>query len=245
VKFPKCALSAIVLALAFVACSGGEEATEQTPQPVPQSSPSSHEGEVITTMDSGGYTYVEVKTDSGTIWAAGPVTKIEVGEQVVIQSNMLMQNFTSESLDRTFDEIYFVSGFGKPGASSAPHDSTMPPGHPSVSGDAQYETKVDIAKADGGYTVAEIWEKQEELRGKEVVVRGQVTKFLPNIMKRNWIHIADGSGMGATSDLTITSDQTVKLGDVVLVRGTLARNKDFGAGYRYDVILEQAKITVE
>lgn len=242
----KHAPTGLALALLLSACGGADEAAQQTSRPVQLSSPSSHEGEVVTTMDSGGYTYVEVKTEEGTIWAAGPPTKIEAGQHVVIQSSMLMQNFESESLDRTFEEIYFVDGFDRSSGGEAARDTTLPPGHPVVgSGGDRYEPKIDIAKADGGYTIAEIWERQEELRGKELVVRGQVTKFLPDIMKRNWLHIADGSGMGATSDLTITTDQTVKIGDVVLVRGTLSRNKDFGAGYRYDVILEDARIEVE
>jgi hypothetical protein len=64
-------------------------------------------------------------------------------------------------------------------------------------------------------------------------------------MNRNWIHIQDGTGTGETADLTITSDQPAKVGDTIIIEGTVATDKDFGAGYFYEVIIENAKITVE
>ena len=69
--------------------------------------------EVLETMNGGGYTYVQVKTDSGVIWAAGPQAAVKVGDKVNLGDGMLMSDFHSETLDRTFEEIYFVGGMDR------------------------------------------------------------------------------------------------------------------------------------
>ena len=86
---------------------------------------------------------------------------------------------------------------------------------------------------------------KDSLKGKKVNVRGKVVKFASQIMEKNWIHIRDGTGKEGSNDLTATSAETVNVGDVVLVSGEIAYNKDFGAGYVYPVIIEDASITVE
>ena len=131
-----------------------------------------------------------------------------------------------------------------------------PPGHPNVGGagggttggPAAAPEGIDldgIAKPAGGSTVAEIYSKSASLAGKEVLVRGKVVKFTPSIMATNWIHLRDGTGGEGTNDLTITTGQTVKVGDTILVRGGLTVDKDFGYGYFYPVIIENGEITVE
>ena len=104
-----------------------------------------------------------------------------------------------------------------------------------------------IAPPAGGRTVASVWADRASLAGKDVVVRGKVVKFNGGIIDRNWIHIQDGSGDAAdkTNDLTITTADTVKVGDTVTVTGTVVVNKDFGAGYSYAVIVENAKVELK
>jgi hypothetical protein len=80
------------------------------------------------------------------------------------------------------------------------------------------------------------------LKGKTLRLRGKVTKFNPNIMGKNWAHVRDSSTL---DDLTITTSSMVSVGDVVIVEGTLAVNKDFGYGYAYPVMLENATMTKE
>ena len=74
-------------------------------------------GTVLKTMDSGGYTYALIQTQNDTVWTAGPVTKIEVGQKVSLPSSMSMHNFPSKTLNRTFSTIYFVQSFGPQTAS--------------------------------------------------------------------------------------------------------------------------------
>jgi hypothetical protein len=65
------------------------------------------------------------------------------------------------------------------------------------------------------------------------------------IMGKNWIHVQDGTEAAGNYDLTVTTQGTAKVGDVVVVEGGISLNKDFGAGYKYDVIMEDASCTVE
>ncbi len=107
-------------------------------------------------------------------------------------------------------------------------------------------TEVKTGKATGAnaYTVAEIFAASKKLNGKTVRVRGQVVRYNPAIMGRNWIHIQDGTGdpLKNTHDLVATSTETAKVGEVVTVEGKLAADKDFGAGYVYAAIVEGAKL---
>jgi len=115
-----------------------------------------------------------------------------------------------------------------------------------ISGGTADISKIDVARAEGanGHTVAELWAGKAALQDHPVTVRGKVVKFLPGIMGRNWLHLRDGSGSPeqGTHDITVTTNETAAVGDTVLVNGILRADKDFGAGYRYGVIIEEAKL---
>jgi len=121
--------------------------------------------------------------------------------------------------------------------------AAMPEGHPAPQAAAVDVT--GVAKAAGGKTVGEIFAATADLAGKEVVFRGKVVKFNSGIMGKNWLHVQDGSGEAGTNDLTVTTDGTAAVGDTVLVKGVLGTDKDFGFGYKYAVIVENAAVTVE
>ncbi len=103
-----------------------------------------------------------------------------------------------------------------------------------------------VTKAQGadGYTVAGLFAKKASLKDKKVEVRGKVVKVNKGIMGRNWLHLQDGTGSAAAAnfDLTVTSQGVATVGQVVLIKGVLRLNKDFGSGYRYAVIVEDAKV---
>ena len=121
----------------------------------------------------------------------------------------------------------------------------MPADHPTATPSADVDL-TGIAKADGGKTVAEVFAEKDTLAGQKVAVRGKIVKVNAGIMKTNWLHVRDGSGAEGTNDLTVTTADTVpNVGDTVLLTGTVALNKDFGMGYSYDVIVEDAEVTVE
>jgi hypothetical protein len=146
-----------------------------------------------------------------------------------------------------------VSGCSKePAATTAAPAETPPTSlpaaepHPMPAAPSETVDLTGIAKADGGLTVAEVFEGKDQLAGQPVVVRGKVVKSNPGIMGKNWLHVRDGSGAEGTNDLTVTTAGAVpNVGDTVVVKGVLALNKDFGMGYQYDVIVEDAEVTVE
>ena len=205
-------------------------------------------GKVLETMDAAGYTYVQVDTGTEQFWAAAPQFAVKVGDEVVVPEGMPMENYHSNTLDRSFDMVYFVPGVLLGGAASLAGET--PAGHPPMNG-GQADVKaanVDfsgITVAEGGQTVADIFAKKSELAGKPVKVRGKVVKFSPQIMGTNWIHVQDGTGEAGSNDLTVTSSATVKMGDTVVISGVLVADKDFGFGYAYNVIVENAEVTVE
>ena len=100
-----------------------------------------------------------------------------------------------------------------------------------------------FAAAQDTIKVEEVFAKKDVLNGKMVTVKGEVVKFNSSIMGKNWVHIKDGSGKPGTNDLTATTNDTANVGDKVVVTGTLAVGKDFGAGYIYEAIIEEASMT--
>lgn len=194
-------------------------------------------GTAIETLDAPGYTYIHVKTDTGSEWAAVPATQIKKGSTVTIAVQMPMENFESKTLKRKFDRVLF--GTIATDGGSAPH--AMPMTSAAAPVDAG---NVNVTKADGGKTIAEVWAQKAALKDSPVIVRGKVVKFLPQIMGKNWLHLRDGSGSpkAGDNDLTVTTSDTVKVGDVVTVKGTLHTEKDFGAGYSYAVIIEDGSV---
>lgn len=144
--------------------------------------------------------------------------------------------------------LAILPGCGKVGSGNKPPATASQPteAHPLPS--AAY-TAVDLSgikKAEGGRTVAEVFAEKEQLAGKQIVVRGKVVKTRDNIMGKNWLHVRDGTGAENTNDLTVTTaDPSPMVGATVVVTGQLSRNKDLGLGYKYDVLIEDAKVTTE
>jgi hypothetical protein len=234
--------------------AGGEMATPSAPQ-------GTFVGTVLETVDASDYTYVHLEKNGETVWAAGPKTKVQTGEVIGVSLAMPMPNFRSESLDRTFDTVYFVGDFDRTGGQAAggmssgsqdPHagldlSNSDPDAAARTSAPSTDLSLEGITKPDGGRTIAEVWTARASLAGSPVAVRGRVVKYNSGIMGRNWLHIQDGSGDPAksTHDITVTSEASTKVGDLVTVRGVLATDKDFGAGYAYDAIIEDASLQVE
>ncbi len=246
----KIAITVLALTLLLgVACNLTKEAngvpkssTSTAEDAQPPTGPAGGTGEVLETMDAGGYTYVKLQMGAQQIWAAGPQTAIKVGDEVTIPGGMPMMNFRSKTLDRTFELIYFVPSISTGATPPAATNQTMahpkPAGQPAVAAGS-------IKKADDGHTVAEIFEQKAALSTKTVILRAKVVKYSAGIMGKNWLHVQDGTGSEGTNDLTVTTDATASVGDTVLIKGKITTDKDFGAGYKYEVIIEDASITTD
>ncbi|MDT8387324.1 MAG: hypothetical protein RQ736_07410 [Thiogranum sp.] len=204
--------------------------------------PNQIRGEVTEVIEAAGYTYAEVDTGEEKVWAAAATTPVEVGDTIAFTTEMPMRNFHSSSMNRDFPLIYFVKSFttGEPGAQGATTGMALP--HAGSKAAPASGSVADVDKVEGGNTIAEVYADGQKLAGKTLRVRGQVTKFTPNVMGTNWIHIEDGS---SESDLTVTTDSKVSVGAVVVIEGPLTLDKDFGHGYVYPAIVEGASVIVE
>lgn len=237
----------------LVACSGqgsGESATTSAEI----TAAGTFTGTVKETVNAGGYTYARLENGGKSVWAAARETELPVGTKVTVSTAMPMQNWHSESLDRTWDTVYFTTSFDAPGStapSGDPHAGMGAPNmgdpHGAVGSTPAQVAPGTIEKAAGGVTIADLWTNKSTHSGSKVTVRGKVVKFNGGIMGRNWIHLQDGSGdaSSGTNDLTVTTDAVCKVGDTVVVTGTVAVDKDFGSGYRYGLLVEEAKVEVE
>jgi len=199
-------------------------------------------------IQTSNYTYLRVEKDKQEQWIAIGKMDIEEGATVYFEDGLEMRNFHSPELDRNFDRILFVQEISdKPIAQDDPLGG-MPGGMGGgVMGDKPEKPNIEkvdvkIDQPEGGITIAEIYANREKYAGKLVTVRGQVTKVNSGIMDRNWVHIQDGTADGANFDLTVTTQDEPPINSVVTYSGTVVLKKDFGYGYYYDVLLENAQV---
>ena len=200
-------------------------------------------------MNSGGYTYARLAKDSKDVWIAGPEFDAKIGEVVTVSLDMSMADFESRTLKRRFPLLYFVSEVarnGQPligGKTPTPAAPAMATSH----GGVLAATVARIEPPAGGLSIADVFARKAALSGKAVTVRGTVVKFNGGIMDRNWLHLQDGSGTADAhnNDLAVTTDVQLRVGDVATLSGVLGTNKDFGAGYAYDAIVEKAVISAK
>ncbi len=212
-------------------------------------------------MDAGGYSYVLVSHGTRETWAAAKQFAVSVGDEVELAGLMPMGDFHSPTLNRTFEVIQFVGrarvigGGGGGGAAPPATDALgMPAGHPAIGEPGASARPVkpappnagEIVAIADGVTVSELFAKKADLNGKPVKFRGRVVKANRGILGKNWLHIQDGTGAAGTNDITVTSvSDYADVGSLVVVEGTLGLNRDFGSGYSYAVIVEEAKVTLE
>ena len=188
---------------------------------------STHTAKVIETLNSGGYSYIQVKEADENYWIAMTQRSLKVGENISFNEQGWMHKFHSKTLDRTFDKILFASDTTEKAEAKA------------------VEIKANVMhspfKVKGTITVAELFKNRNKYVGKKVQVRAKVTKTSESIMKRNWVHVQDGSRFQNADDLVFTSScVTPKTGSIVIAEGVVVKDKDFGYGYFYPVIVEEA-----
>jgi uncharacterized protein YdeI (BOF family) len=239
----------------------------------PGAQSASIKGKVLERLDAPPYSYLRLETAQGEAWAAVPKTEVAKGQEVTVAGAMPMTAFESKSLKRKFDMIYFgtLGGADAP-AQGQPAPAAMPPPggmggegmggglagnmpppnmaaqHAAAAAGPADVADVKVARASGSEarTVAEVHAQRMALKDKAVTVRGKVVKFNEGIMGRNWVHLRDGTGtVGKDNDLTVTTGDKASVGDVVVVKGKVQIDKDFGSGYAYPVIVEEAKVSAK
>jgi hypothetical protein len=162
----------------------------------------------------------------------------EVGEEYYYRGGTPMRNFVSKSLNRTFESILFLEEIKRD-----PTETSVAKNSQGVSQSADL-TNIEVPTVKGGITLKELMTNKEKYAEQEVTISGLVVKYNEAIMRTNWIHIQDGSGEEGEFDLTVTSSTRVSVGETVVVKGIVTLNKDFGAGYTYKIIIENADVSV-
>lgn len=195
--------------------------------------------EVTEVVQASSYSYLKVKENFGERWVAVSKRDIKTGDVYYYDSALEMTNFKSKDLDRTFDVIYFVNQISK-----TPLTQNKMSGMPTHSGSVKPSEKSSIVldKTDKELTVAQVFENRKKHSSKIFEIRGIVVKVNKQVMGKNWIHIQDGTNNTGNFDLTITTQDLAEVGDEVTFKGKLTLNKDFGSGYSYEVIMEDAEL---
>lgn len=188
-------------------------------------------------LQASAYTYLYVNDGEKDLWLAVTKMDAQVGDQYYYDGAMEMSDFKSKDLDRTFESVLFVQAISKD-----PILKDMQENGSKQIKEVVANENIHVETPEGGISIGDLISNKSEYDQKTVIVSGQVVKYNPAIMEKNWIHLQDGTGEVGTNDLTITTQFESKVGDVITIEGVVTLDKDFGAGYAYEIIIEDATL---
>ncbi len=199
-------------------------------------------GKILEKKEVMGYDYLRVNENGKERWVAIAKAPVQVGDTIGYDTKTVMKSFKSKSLGRTFEEIVFANEV------YLPDNKTVMPSmktllQPDIEKVSSEDENVTGFKEKPVYTVEEVHRFRKILNGKKVTVVASVYKVSRGIMKRDWVHLGDGTGdeKKLTDDLVFTASSTdLKAGDHVKASATIIVDKDFGYGYFYSVLGENA-----
>lgn len=113
-------------------------------------------------------------------------------------------------------------------------------------GDAAAQAAAPQAKAKAAAkpkAIADIHKNRKALAGQIIQAQGQVIKANNGIKGFNFVHIQDGTGAAGSNTLIVRSKDTANVGDKVTISGVVVVDRDFGSGYFYPLLIEEATIT--
>jgi len=208
-------------------------------------------GVVAEVIQVPNYTYLRITTAQGDQWAAvSSNPSLQKGQTVRLGTATQMTGFTSKTLNRTFDTIWFGeldTGGGGEAPTGAP-PGQLPPGHPSIAGGsagnpaANAVAAVEQAGAALALRVADVYSEKAMLAGKRVRISGTAAK-VTSVQGTFYVHLKDGSGAaGKDDDLLVITSTDVKADQPVTLEGRVALDKDVGMGSAYPVVVESATV---
>ncbi len=209
-----------------------DTASKNTPPPVV------HTVVAKEVIQAGGYTYLRVVEGKNEQWLAIVKIQAKTGQTFHYDDAVTMTDFYSKELKRTFKEILFLSKL-YPGAAVEDRAATL---KKAADADSKKNAKAMSKPGIAVISIADLLENKKNYTGRKIIVTGQVTKYSSGILGKNWVHITDGTSYIGKSDLVLTTDKTLKVGDKVTFEGILSADKDFGNGYFFEVIVEDAKV---
>ncbi|MEW6652161.1 MAG: GW dipeptide domain-containing protein [Bacteroidota bacterium] len=220
----------VIVVFSFTSCT---KEAEQRPNKAQPAVKAAHEVTVKEVVNVTEYSYLKVADGDKEYWIACPKAEIKVGEVLTYNQAMEMKNFESKELNKKFDSIFFVDKLETKLGTGAMNQ----PMRPIIT-----QENVQIEKAAGGITIAQLFANPSAYSNRTVTVKGKVVKMNSGIMGKNWIHIQDGTKSGSDFNLTVTTQDIAVKDDIITVTGKIVLNKDFGYGYTYKVLMEDAKV---
>ncbi|MCX6305757.1 MAG: hypothetical protein NT040_12410 [Bacteroidetes bacterium] len=201
--------------------------------------PGTHGVVVKEVIQTSNYTYLQVQENENKFWMAIVKHDSKPGDSVYYSQAFEMKAFVSKELNRTFPSIFFVQD---PKGSLEVANTEQQPKTPQKV-EIKRWTDVSITPPKGAITIADLYKNPGGYAGKTVTIRGIVVRYNDQIMNKNWVHLQDGTDFSEKFDLTVTTTDKLVLGTTATFTGIISLNKDFGSGYSYDVIMEEAKAT--
>lgn len=196
-----------------------------------------HRVNLLDTLAGSRYSYLKVKEGDKEFWLATLKSEYTLGEEYIFEQGIYKTDYYSTAFERTFDEIYLVSDL-RPAFSTPQKNALDQMFKPAQ---AAAEDKVEaITPMPGGISIKELIQNSERYINQEVLLSVKVVKINANIMDRHWLHLKDGSF--DSFDLVATTQTAVPAGHTVNLKAVLHKDVDFGAGYSYDLILENAEL---
>lgn len=196
--------------------------------PASDMSEAEHKVVIQEALNTERYTYLRVKENDEEFWIAITKRPVKKGGTAYFKGGLLKKDFLSKEFNRTFETLYLVGDFHEEGEQAGA--ANIP------SSTASLEPPKNLQRAAGAIKISDLVANIQKYAGKTVLVTGKCVKINPMIMGRNWVHLQDGSGKNL--DLLVTTTEKIDLGAIVTMEGVVTTNKDFGAGYRYDYLLE-------
>jgi hypothetical protein len=197
---------------------------------------------VLEVQQVNSYTYLYVKENDNERWLAIPSMDAKIGEVYYYKGGMEMTDFNSKELNKTFESVIFLASINK---NPIDDEKTVFQHASNIDSTKTSNSTVEkltlvIKPVDGGISIAELIKNKKSYESKTVRIKGKVTKFNPQVMRKNWVHLQDGTEYNGIFDLTLTTNAEVKVGDIVTLEGELFLDRDFGYGYFYNLIVENA-----
>ena len=235
--------SLLVVMVLLLSCNNTNKTTIQ---------PDIHKVIVQEVLHVKEYSYIRVLEDGVEKWIAAPTTVVEIGDTYYFGKTMEMKDFESKDLNKIFETVFFVEKISTSEADAKlpltanPHPLPVVTNNQTSTPEATKPTiekkDVKVKASENTISISELFKNRDNYNNKTVRLKGEVTKYNPAIMNVNWLHIQDGTEFNGEFDLTVTTSATIQVGDVVTLEGTVTLNKDFGAGYFYTIIIENATL---
>lgn len=197
-----------------------------------------HKGIVKEVLHTSAYTYVQMLEGDSLKWLAIRKREVKLGATYYYPDGMDMVDFKSGELDRVFKNVTFLSAIHDFPPNSSDYHEVAGANKPAYVKVADVKIEHDANTTPIAKLLADI----ASYEGQRVIVKGQVVKYNQAILNCNWVHLQDGTEFEGRRKLIVTTLNEVKVGDVVTFEATVVLDKDFGHGYRYDIILEEGKL---